>query len=266
MGGCEVEAMRDYILSPEAMIVTEGSSVGTQRKYYDNGYWYKQNQLGYEGYAEYLASQVLNCSNVKDFVIYEVCRVNGRNGCRSENFLGQEEAFISFQRLYEMYHGAELNDRIRMIPETEERIQYTVDFIREVTGVDCRIYLSQVLSLDMLLLNTDRHLHNLGIIVNRKEQTYRPAPIFDNGNSLLSDYDRFDRESLEENIDCVVGQPFSASLERQAEAAGIGLRLDYRKLRELLKKEPDIRAVNVLKYQLHRYAHIIPDMDMYSDE
>jgi len=256
--------MKEYQLSPEALVMTTGSSVGTQRKYYDNGFWYKQNQLGYEGYVEYLASNVLKCSNVKDFVVYEECRINGRNGCRSENFLGVDEAFISFQRLYEMYYGLELNDSIRTIPETKDRITYTLDFIREVTGVDCSRYISQILSLDMLILNTDRHMHNLGLIVNRKEKAYRPAPIFDNGNSLLSDFDRFDSESLEENIDSVVGQPFSASLEMQAEAAGIGLQLDYKKLQDFLEKEPDVRAVKVLKYQLKRYSHIIPDKNTVS--
>ena len=253
--------MKDYILSPEALVMVAGSSVGTQRKYYDKGYWYKQNHLGYEGCAEYLASKVLECSNVTDFVAYEECMVNGRAGCRSKNFLGQDETFISFQRLFDMYHGAELNDQIRMIPEVNDRISFTVDFVKEVTGVDCRNYLSQILSLDMLLLNTDRHFHNLGLIANRKEQSYRPAPIFDNGNSLLSDFERFDRESLEENIDQAIGQPFSANLEMQAAAAGIGLKLDYKKLQKILNDEPDKRAICVLKYQLNRYINVIPDLD-----
>ncbi len=41
-----------------------GSSIGTQKKYYEKGYWYKQNHVGFEGVSEYLASKVLSCSNI----------------------------------------------------------------------------------------------------------------------------------------------------------------------------------------------------------
>lgn len=40
MEGCEGQ-MLDYRLSPEALVMVQGSSRGTQPKYYDKGYWYK---------------------------------------------------------------------------------------------------------------------------------------------------------------------------------------------------------------------------------
>lgn len=64
-----MEKMTNYILSPEAMVMVSGSSIGTQKKYYDKGYWYKQNRVGYEGRAEYLASRVLACSNINEYVV-----------------------------------------------------------------------------------------------------------------------------------------------------------------------------------------------------
>lgn len=60
--------MKNYTLSPQAMVMIAGSSIGTQPKYYDNGYWYKENQMGCEGLAERLASVVLSCSNVKPYL------------------------------------------------------------------------------------------------------------------------------------------------------------------------------------------------------
>ena len=101
--------IKDYNLSPEAMIMVSGSSIGTQKKYYAKGYWYKQNKIGYEGTAEYLASKVLFCSNVQEFVVYERCKINGKDGCRSANFLSEKESFISLQRLYYNYHGGQLS-------------------------------------------------------------------------------------------------------------------------------------------------------------
>ena len=75
-----MEKVTDYILSPQATIMVIGSSKGAQKKYYENGFWYKENHCGYEGTSEYLASLVLQCSNIEGYVIYEKCLVNGKNG------------------------------------------------------------------------------------------------------------------------------------------------------------------------------------------
>lgn len=255
------------MLSPEALVLIQGSSKGAQPKYYDKGYWYKVDNLGYEGTAEYLASRVLSCSNVREYVDYEPCIINGRTGCRSQNFTHPNEYFLSFQRLYELYTGSSLQDKIRLIKEVPERIGFVKEFVREHTGLDCTVYLSQILSLDMLILNTDRHFNNLGIVVNASEGTYRPAPIFDNGNSLLSDWERFDEEELERNLEKVVGQPFSANLEVQAKAAGFGLKVDYQRLKKVLTAVPQSRGLTVLQYQLDRYRKVIEDtrVESYKD-
>lgn len=249
----------NYILSPEALVMVQGSSKGTQPKYYDGGYWYKVNNIGYEGLAECLISKVLECSNVSDFVQYEECSVNGRSGCRSKSFTETGESFLSFQRIYEIYEGGNLTDQIRTIHTIPDRIAFTVGFVKEYTDVDCRDYLSKVLTLDMLTLNTDRHFNNLGIIVDGKNGICRPAPIFDNGNALLSDWNRFDSEEIEENLERVTGQPFAANLEMQAQAAGFGLKLDYSRLKQMLFSFPESRGLQVLKYQLNRYRNVIPE-------
>ncbi len=251
---------KNYTLSPAAMVLVQGSSKGTQPKYYENGYWYKTNQLGYEGVVEYLASIVLQCSNIDDFVSYEECTINGKNGCRSKDFLKEKESFLSFQRIYEQYTGGNLVDRIRRFSEVSERIDFVVDFIKDHTSLDTRDYLSKILTLDMLILNTDRHFNNLGIIINGVDGNCRPAPVFDNGNSLLSDWERFDEPVITDNLDKVTGQPFSASLEYQALAAGFGLQLDYIKLDGILETMPKSRALEVLKGQLGRYKHVIPQI------
>lgn len=146
---------------------------------------------------------------MEDFVRYEPCTINGRPGCRSKSFIGEKESFLSFQRLYGLFTGESLQDKIRFISEVADRIGFVVDFIMENTGLDCSGYLSQILSLDMLTLNTDRHFNNLGLIVDSSAGIYKVAPIFDNGNSLLSDWERFSEETTEGNFEKVYGQPFS---------------------------------------------------------
>lgn len=116
------------------------------------------------------------------------------------------------------------------------------------------------MTFDMLIVNVDRHFNNIGIVANSMEEQYRPAPVFDNGNSLLSDNGRYDENiSLEANIEKTVGQPFCASLERQAMELDFGLKLNYQKLMEQLQCEPDSRALEVLHMQLRKYESLLKD-------
>lgn len=254
--------MLDFKLTPEALVMVQGSSKGTQPKYYSDRYWYKVNRVGYEGLSEYLVSVVLRHSNVQNFVEYEQCTINGRPGCRSKNFLKKGESFLSFQRLYELYTGENLQEKMITIRSVEDRIEFVKDFVKDHTGFDCSQYLSEILTLDMLTLNTDRHFNNLGLIVNADTGVYSAAPIFDNGNSLLSDWERFSEEELEENIELAHSQPFSSNFGLQAKSADIGLAIDYDGLFAELETIPDSRALEALKYQLDRYRNIIPELQI----
>lgn len=176
-------------------------------------------------------------------------------------FLHPDESFISFERLYEMTHGGHLENVIRQFDTCAERIEYVQDFLIDNFNYDCSDYLSQILTLDALTLNDDRHFNNLGIIIDNNTGICRTAPIFDNGAAFLSDYEKFDLiDSIEENIKKVYARPFSANHLRQALDAEIGLKLDYDKLYSLLANEPHTRGLDVLYYQLDRLRTIIPDI------
>ncbi len=259
LGGRAVEKMiKDYKLSPEALVMVAGSSIGTQKKYYEKGFWYKQDCTGYEGVSEYLSSKVLSCSNIQEYVEYEQCKINGRNGCRCANFLSEKESFISLQRLYDTYHGGQLSERIRVIDSVKDRICFVVDFVFDITGLNIKDYLSEIATFDMLILNTDRHFNNLGIVADMSKNLFKCAPVFDNGSSLLSNLQEFPfDEDIETNINQVIGQPFSARLERQAMELGFGLKVDYTKLHEVLQGEQDSRALETLWIQLEKYESVI---------
>lgn len=249
-----MEKVNDYILSPAATVMVAGSSKGAQKKYYENGYWYKENSSGYEGIAEHLATLVLKCSNIEDFAIYERCTINGKKGCFSKNFLGENETYISLHRLHDMYVGGKIDDYVYRYQDVNERIKYVESFVKDITGLDIHEYFSKLFTFDALILNTDRHFNNIGIIVDAKNNAYRFAPVFDNGRSMLSEIDRFPfNVSIEENIDSVVGKPFSANLEYQAHLFGYGLEINYDKLYNLLEKEEKNRALDVLYVQLEKY-------------
>lgn len=215
------------------------------------------NRKGYEELAEYLVSIILSCSNVKNYVTYEQCHINGKPGCRSANFLKTNEKFISLDRLYTMFTGQNLNDDIRIIDSVEDRIQYVIAFVKKAVALDITEYLANILLLDAITLNNDRHFNNLGIIINEKTEEVKEAPIFDNGDCLLSDYGKFDEETIEENIEKSIALPFSANAYTQAIILTASLKFDYEKLYCLLEKEPNSRAVEVLRRQLERYKDIV---------
>lgn len=249
-----MEKEANYILSPAAMCMVAGSSIGAQKKYYENGFWYKEDYSGYEGTSEYLASLVLKCSNIEDYVTYEKCLINNKKGCVSKNFLNDNEVYISLYRLHDMYIGGSIDDFVYKYQDVNERILYVENFVKDVTGLEIHDYFSKIFSFDALILNTDRHFNNIGIIANAETNQYRFAPIFDNGRALLSEIEKFPFDtSIDENIENVVGKPFSVNLEYQAHLFGYGLKIDYPKLYSLLEKEEKSRALDVLYFQLEKY-------------
>ncbi|MCC8044266.1 MAG: hypothetical protein LIP12_02045 [Clostridiales bacterium] len=200
--------LTEYTIGKEFAIPAGFSSSGIQAKYYKDGFWYKKNRDGYEGLAEQICSDVLSFTNIQDYVPYEACRINGVSGCRSRNFLNPDtETFTSFKTAYRYAYGRELSDRLYTLQNPKDRIKFTIDFIKDYSGLDCTEYLRTLLSFDMLVLNIDRHFHNMGLI--KSDDGYRFAPIFDNGAALLSNMGIFHPdETIENNIELAVGKPF----------------------------------------------------------
>lgn len=228
------------------------SSLGIENKYYKDDYWYKQDISGYEGLAEEVCSTILRHSNLKEYVEYEACTINGKSGCRSKNFLRKGESVVTFKRLYETACGEDLANRIYAIREVGDRIHFVIDFVKDYAEIDCTEYLRNILSFDMLVLNIDRHFHNLALI--RTESGYRECPIFDNGAAFLSNWGIFPPdEELELLIGNAAARPFSGSFEQQAVVLGTGIKLNYAAVFNEIKNISHKRLRDVLEYQLNRY-------------
>lgn len=65
----------------------------------------------------------------------------------------------------------------------DDAIEYILRFAEETTHVDLHEYMANTFVLDEIILNEDRHFNNLALIYDGS--IFRPAPIFDNGKSLL---------------------------------------------------------------------------------
>lgn len=98
---------------------SNASPKGNQAKFYDSitDGWYKADYLGYEGLSEYVVSELLKRSEIKNpcfqFVLYDICSFKIGNkqltGCYSRNFIDNrtwdwweltKDNFIGGFRLY----------------------------------------------------------------------------------------------------------------------------------------------------------------------
>lgn len=227
--------------------LNRNSSKGNQLKWKNDKIWYKADQNGYEGLAEFVVSELLKQTNVPFPVSYDLCKVeyNGFTycGCRSEDFMEENEVLITLPRLFQMYLNEDLIGECERLDYTEEDcIRHIVDHVVELTGLDqFGEYLTLILEMDMLFLNEDRHLHNIAVIYNEKTEKYRYCPIFDNGGTLFSDvkmYYPLD-QSISECRKRITARPISPSFEDQVAAA----EALYRKQLEFTFDEKDILCV-----------------------
>lgn len=126
---------------------------------------------------EWLASQVCERLGI-NHVNYTLDIINSELVCKCANFLTHDEEIISTSDILE------LEKKSNNINDYEHYIN-----ILESKGIeDAKSKLSDMYLVDYLLMNTDRHLKNYGIIRNVKTLKWvGVTPIFDTGNSLESD-------------------------------------------------------------------------------
>lgn len=189
--------MKTIQLPEDLMIETTGhSSKGNQPKWLYRNKYYKADHMGYEGLSEVLISRLLGKTNIENYVRYEPVKIEWdkyrRNGCYSKSFLQPKEELIPLEKLYRKYHGVSLAKALREIPEVRDRIEKTVLFVEQRTGLKgFGAYLGAMIEIDAFFLNEDRHTNNIAVIHNYETGEFRFCPYFDHGLSLLSDLQGF---------------------------------------------------------------------------
>lgn len=253
--------------------ITNHTSKGNQPKWHIDGLWYKADHMGYEALAEFVVSELLKKTDISDFVRYELISIRFDNqekpGCVSKNFRNKDEMLIPVEKLHRQIFGKGLSAAIAEQDDVTDKIKYTVDFIEKVTGIkNFGEYLSAMLALDAFFLNEDRHTNNIAVIRNEKTLQFRPAPVFDNGLSLLSDINDYPLNTdIYENIKKVSAKPFAADFDEQLDAAeklyGTQLKFSFTKadVRGILQQLQEFydaviikRAEDVIFEQMRKYS------------
>lgn len=262
----------------------EHSSKGNQLKWEQDGWWYKADAFGYEGLAEVVVSRLLADSNIENFVTYEpvMIRYKGREfrGCRSRNFRNEGEELIPLERLARSYTGFGLAKQLAHMTDVKERIRYTEELVRNVTGIeDFGIYLTKMLEIDAFFLNEDRHTNNIALLYHAKTKEYRLCPFFDMGLSLFSDTREaypFSK-SFTECRNGILAKPFSRDFDEQLDAAnelyGYYLKFNFAAADVVKRLEDEDfvcdggeeaykeqeRVKEVLRYQARKYGYLFAE-------
>lgn len=134
---------------------------------------------GNEPYSEFYAAQVADALGI-DAVSYGLSRWNGELCSTCELFTSEEYSFMPVGRL------------VTSGGMTAVREYY------ETLGKDYVKALNDMLVLDAVICNTDRHFGNFGFLVdNMTNKIAHPAPLFDHGNSLFNYAGNDDLASME---------------------------------------------------------------------
>lgn len=136
--------------------------------------------------------------------------------------------------------------------ELYNTVCYSSLTVQQSCGIDITDYLAKIFTLDYIILNEDRHFNNLALIMD--DDGFRPAPIFDNGVSLLTANQSVNWNfSMEENVERVNARPFSGSHEKMFRYFGKAFEFDAPKVKGWLTKEPDSLCKSVLLFQFEKF-------------
>lgn len=137
------------------------------------------SNVGMEPYSEYYAYQIAKEMNINS-IPYNLSKWKGELCSYCELFTSKEYSFVPVGRIVK-------TGGIKAVREFYESLgdKYIKAF-------------NDMIVLDALICNTDRHYGNFGFLVdNKSNRIVAPAPLFDHGNSLFNYIGKDDLESYE---------------------------------------------------------------------
>ena len=152
------------------------STLGESKTYYKlSNYDYVNGVVGHESINELIVDRLLNVLGIKHLhydLINSKIKINDKiintYVCSSQDFKEKNEEKVAFDIYYELEKK-----------ENETPLEFCVR-----NNFDDYIY--EMLVVDFLILNRDRHGANIEVLKNSKTKTIRLAPLFDHGLSLLA--------------------------------------------------------------------------------
>lgn len=225
-----VISLKDYTAKLPIICVNEQESLqnttskGNQEKWYlpNQGLFVKkpfyfQDRYWKDFMCEEIAYQVgtqfgYNMAETKACILQFSDGSHSFGSC-SVNFLKQDENFWSFYQLAKAIPFSPQRRNFERM-SVRERILETLQIYQDVCSMDASEYLQEMILLDYLIGNEDRHTNNFGVVFSTTENTYKKAHHFDHGLSLFEHDERYLRLPLNRCVQCMDGKPFCSDLAK----------------------------------------------------
>lgn len=144
---------------------------------------------GKEAFSEYYMAQIAQILDL-DYINYDLKLFNNEIVSSCEIFTNQTYGYIP----------------IHYFLTTDELKKDKKDLLNAIAKIYSKEKLKDLLVFDAFIYNLDRHLGNFGMLVNNDTlEIIKPAPIFDNGFSMIN----YLTESELDNIDAVLSNKVS---------------------------------------------------------
>ena len=128
----------------------------------------------YEIFNEIIASKVMSMLNI-EHVDYKFVVDNNHIYCASLNFISYNEDFVT---AYQLKNSKKQRNDISLY-------NHLLSIYKDIGIYNYQLVIDQMLFVDYILGNTDRHLNNFGVIRDAKTLEFlRAAPIYDTGSCL----------------------------------------------------------------------------------
>lgn len=130
---------------------------------------------GKEAFSEYYMAQIAEALGF-DFVPYDLEEFYGDVACVCPIFTDENNGYYSIYKVLEQNE----DDKEWLYLEKDALLNKIARYYNKEKLADLMVF-------DALILNIDRHLGNFGMIIDNNNGTLlKPAPIFDNGFSLIN--------------------------------------------------------------------------------
>lgn len=261
-GALEVDAPRAYptFNVSDLTRLTSSTSKGNQVKWYDS-----DNKLFIKGpfinegvrFKDYICEEAatrlgkqLGFNVVPANICFIVDHSDRMMGSFTKNFLVQDEQFISFMDIVQWSDVPEFLDDFASEKSIELKLASVLYMYEEYCKLDASDYLFEMISLDFLIGNEDRHFNNFGAIYSSNSDSYRTAPLFDHGLSMFEHGLRYLGLPFVKCLPNMQAKPFSYKLEEAYRVASdyFGKSLAGKSLSFRGIKFPSEKALMYVKY------------------
>ncbi len=184
------------------------------------------NPFNQEPFNEVIATLIMQKLGITPYTVYKLYKDDAQGTCSvCENFITEDTELVSAYSLYKAFPHLK-----PPVTSRNQMYEWYMNIGKELHIPHFSDDIDNMIILDYILANSDRHTGNFGVIRNINNLKYiSTAPIYDSGTSLWYNY----TERSCKIGEAVTAQPFAKSHEEQIKLVRNWRRFDFSKLQNI---------------------------------